>query len=242
MRRPCIRLWSTAAGLLLVVLACGGAASPTVTPASTRDASLTERIAPHFVDASPRHGDAFALMPTHVVINFDFALSTASSITVSRNGAPIGNGPITLGPNNISMTSALPANAGDGSYTVDYRACWADGSCNDGRYAFQVQQRFLDQYVDMRGRSQVQIDMRDIKFQAEKVIVSKGTTIVWTNRDAVIHFMNTDPHPSHNFLPSLNSLELKQGDTHSFTFAEPGEWPYHCSAHYPSMVGRIVVE
>ena len=72
--------------------------------------------------------------------------------------------------------------------------------------------------------------------------MSKGTKVVWTNGDGVAHFVNTDPHPSHNVLADLNSLDLAQGQSYSFTFTEVGEWGYHCSAHYLSMVGRVIVQ
>ncbi|MBM3947272.1 MAG: plastocyanin, partial [SAR202 cluster bacterium] len=71
---------------------------------------------------------------------------------------------------------------------------------------------------------------------------SQGTKVVWTNNEAVPHFVNTDPHPSHNNLPGLNSLDLREGQSYTFTFVQAGEWAYHCSAHYPQgMVGSVLV-
>ena len=43
-------------------------------------------------------------------------------------------------------------------------------------------------------------------------------------------------------LPDLNSLDIGQGKSYSYTFGRAGEWAYHCSAHYPQgMVGSVLV-
>jgi hypothetical protein len=36
------------------------------------------------------------------------------------------------------MSTDLPADAGAGLYLVKYTACWPDGSCHDGQFAFAV--------------------------------------------------------------------------------------------------------
>ena len=141
------------------------------------------------------------------------------------------------------MWVPLPANSGDGLYVVDYKACWPDRSCHNGRFAFTVDGKSKTSYLDMTGKKEVSIDMRDIKFTPANIIISKGTRVTWTNRDPVDHFVNTDPHPSHNVLPGLNSLDLKQGATFSYTLNDVGEWGYHCSAHFPqNMVAKVIVQ
>ncbi|MSQ26164.1 MAG: hypothetical protein EXR49_07885 [Dehalococcoidia bacterium] len=58
-----------------------------------------------------------------------------------------------------------------------------------------------------------------------------------------MHFVNTDPHPTHNGLPQLNSTALKKGESYAFTFSSPGIFPYHCSAHVPEgMTGQVLVQ
>ncbi len=201
-----------------------------------------QKFAAHFVDSAPAHGDAFALVPERVVINFDFTLQSSSSIQVTRDNQSVQTGPVTLGERNLSMSVTLPDDAGNGAYHVTYRACWPDTSCHDGEFGFTVDSAAKASYLDMSGKTEVQIDMRNIAFQSDKITVSRGTKVVWVNRDAATHFVNTDPHPSHNSLPGLNSLEIKTGESFSFTFEEPGEYAYHCSAHVPqNMVGRIIV-
>ena len=204
----------------------------------------TQQFAAHFVDSAPKHGQIFALVPQKVMINFDFTLHSTSTIELTMDGAPVDVGSVTFGPRSLSMSATLPNSVkSDGLYEVRYKACWPDTSCHDGLFAFTVDGETIASYIDMTGRAEVQIDMTNIKFETPAVVISKGTKVVWVNRDPVVHFVNTDPHPSHNFLLSLNSLEINPEDSYSFTFNDPGEWPYHCSLHYPSgMAGRIIVQ
>ena len=197
---------------------------------------------PHFVDSSPTNGETFSQVPNQVVINFDFTLSPASTIAVTKDGAAVAAGKATLGPRNLALMSTLPANAGEGTYEVAFKACWPDNSCHDGKLSFKVDGKFRAAFADMTGKSELTIRMKDIKFSPALIRVSKGTKVTWVNDDPVEHFVNTDPHPSHNFLLGLNSLDLQPKQSFSYTFVEAGEFPYHCSLHVPAdMRGRIIV-
>lgn len=82
-----------------------------------------------------------------------------------------------------------------------------------------------------------------VRFEPPRIIVSPGTTVIWVNDDPVVHFVNTDPHPSHNVLADMNSTALRQGESYSHTFEEPGAWGYHCSAHFDlGMIAQILVK
>ena len=198
-------------------------------------------MAAHQVDSSPAHGAVYALVPDRVLINFDASLGAASSISVAKNGAAIQAGTTTVGGlHNLSMASSLPPSSGDGVYLVTYAGCRQDGSCEQGQLAFTVDGSTRSSFVDVAGKGNVAVDMRNVKFEPARIVVSAGTAVVWTNRDTVAHFVNTDPHPSHNNLLDMNSLELKQGDSYAYTFRERGEWRYHCSAH-TSMTGSVIV-
>lgn len=198
--------------------------------------------AAHFVDSAPKHGDAFAQVPEKVVINFNFTLSDVSTIAVLKDDKPLTVGKVAFAANLLSMSATLPKDAGDGLYLVKYKACWPDKSCHEGQFAFKVDSKMGKAYVDMTGKNEVTIRLKDVKFNPSLVIVSKGTKVTWINDDPVTHFVNTDPHPSHNYLPALNSLGIKQGETYAFTFDRPGEFAYHCSAHVPDgMTAHIIV-
>ncbi len=197
---------------------------------------------PHFVDSAPKHGDTFAQPPERIVINFDFTLHEDSDITVTRDGTPVTTEKATLGANKLSLSTTLPADAGDGLYVVDYTACWPDRSCHDGKFAFTVDSKTKSGYSDQTGQREVTIRLKGVQFDPARVVISKGTKVTWVNDDPVTHFVNTDPHPSHNALPALNSFEIKPGERYGFTFDRPGEWAYHCSAHVPqNMLARIIV-
>lgn len=210
----------------------------------TMMAKLPDQIfAAHYVDSAPAHGQKFAALPARVVINFNFTLSDASTIKVTRDGAALSIGKPVFGERNLSMSAALSPGSEDGLYVVDYKACWPDRSCHDGRFAFTADSKTAGAFIDMRGKGEVRIAMKESKFAPASVIVSRGTKVTWVNEESTPHFVNSDPHPSHNFLPTQNSLELKQGQIFGYAFNEAGEWPYHCSLHYPvGMVGRVLVQ
>lgn len=197
--------------------------------------------APHFVDSFPAQAQGLAAAPPEIVINFNFNLHPDSLIQVSRDGQPVEVGDTTIDESRLTLR-APPAAAGDGVYSVDYRACWPDGSCHEGAFSFVVKAAAAESYLDLRGRSEMTIRMKDITFGPAQVIVSPGTTVTWINDDPVEHFVNSDPHPSHNVYPALNSTALGQGASYSFTFDEEGIWYYHCSAHYPHMVASLRVD
>jgi plastocyanin/methionine-rich copper-binding protein CopC len=214
----------------------------TPTGDSMMDKLPDQIFAAHFVDSSPAHGETFAQVPTHLVINFNFTLHHDSTILVTKGGQPVSTGPITFGDRDLSISTTLPSDAGDGLYTVDYNACWPDQSCHKGRFAFYVDSKKMSSYVDMTGQPEVAVNMQAFKFDVQNLIVSKGTKVTWVNNDSVDHFVNTDPHPTHNAYLPLNSLDIKPGQSYSITFNDPGEYTYHCSAHYPSMVARVIVK
>jgi plastocyanin len=78
------------------------------------------------------------------------------------------------------------------------------------------------------------VDLRENCFNPTVLRVAAGTTITWTNREAVDHTVTglgvtwgvADP--------------LHQGDSVTFRFSKPGIYPYECVIHY-GMVGAVVV-
>lgn len=237
--------WPTVVILAVSALwlsACSSGTSVTPTLPVTGNLA-SQKFAAHYVDSAPVHGRTFALVPDKVLINFDFSLAEPSTITVTKDGNALRIGASTIsGPNALQLSSTLPGDGGDGLYVVKYVACWPDRSCHDGQFAFNVDGRTRSAYTDMTGRGEVVIDMQELKFQPARIVVSKGTKVTWNNREVSVHFVNSDPHPSHNNLVGLNSFDLKEGEPYSYTFDQVGEWAYHCSAHVPQgMVGSVIV-
>ena len=63
--------------------------------------------------------------------------------------------------------------------------------------------------------------------------VPVGTTVTWTNQDSIIHTVTAVDE-------SFDSGFLREGETWSHTFEEPGEFEYLCTPH-PCMRARVFV-
>jgi plastocyanin len=70
-------------------------------------------------------------------------------------------------------------------------------------------------------------------YNPNPVNVAAGTTVRWTNTDAVAHTSTADGG-------AFNSGTLAAGAHFDFTFQTAGSFPYHCAIH-PGMIGTIVV-
>jgi amicyanin len=77
------------------------------------------------------------------------------------------------------------------------------------------------------------VGISDFKFTPAALTVKVGTTVVWTNKDAIAHTVNF-------MTADINSKVLNQNDQFSFTFTTPGVFAYICSIH-PFMHGSVAV-
>ena len=80
----------------------------------------------------------------------------------------------------------------------------------------------------------VDISLKSFKFVPVDVDIKVGDTVVWTNRDSASHTVTSSDG-------TLDSDELVQGDTYSYTFTKPGKYDYNCGIH-PSMRGSVTVQ
>lgn len=78
--------------------------------------------------------------------------------------------------------------------------------------------------------------IKNFAFSPAVLNVKAGTTVTWTNDDGAPHTIVSDAGSPASF----SSPNLAHGATFSFTFAQAGSYPYHCSIH-PSMKGTVVV-
>jgi len=94
---------------------------------------------------------------------------------------------------------------------------------------------------DLRGHRQVAIDAVLDQFSPAAVIVDVGTTVTWTNKDAV----------AHNVEKSADALDFGAkfgadagvfgpGQSYSFTFTKAGTFFYTCTVH-TLMSGNVQV-
>lgn len=78
------------------------------------------------------------------------------------------------------------------------------------------------------------VSMEDNGYSPTNLTVAKGTTVTWTNNDAVNHTVTgTSGGP--------DSVELTSGQTYSYTFSDVGTFPYYCKVHGTGMAGRVTV-
>jgi plastocyanin/methionine-rich copper-binding protein CopC len=198
--------------------------------------------APHFVDSFPNHAQTLTQSPARVGINFDLPLTVESAITLERDGEMLETQAAEFDPRRIYMAVRVPPDQGDGLYVAKYRACFEDDSCSDGQIGFRVDAARVQSFEDLTGQADVTIQLKDITYQPHQIIITASTRVTWVNDDPFEHFVNSDPHPSHNAFPDFNSLDIPPTKTFSYTFEEPGEYAYHCSAHVPqNMYGTILV-
>lgn len=85
---------------------------------------------------------------------------------------------------------------------------------------------------DPAPNDQQTVSIEDFAFSPAELSVPVGTTVVWTNGDAVQHSIVGDD--------GLSSPTLGRGTSYEHTFTTPGTYVYACGIH-PSMTGTIVV-
>jgi plastocyanin len=68
---------------------------------------------------------------------------------------------------------------------------------------------------------QANIIMQDNAFHPQKLTVKVGTTIIWVNKDPAFHSVIEDDNVFHSTLLAI-------GQSFSFTFDNPGTYPYYC--------------
>ena len=93
-----------------------------------------------------------------------------------------------------------------------------------------------------------------LKFEPADLTVKAGTTVRWTNGEAISHTVTSGAWGEVNEESGLRGTQTadgmfdhalapmgSDGDTFEFTFDEPGEYQYYCKPHL-GMFGTITVE
>lgn len=75
--------------------------------------------------------------------------------------------------------------------------------------------------------------IQGMAFNPASITVAAGTTITWTNKDAVIHTVTSDTN-------LFDSGSIGTNGTYSRTFATAGTYSYHCTIH-PTMTATVIV-
>ena len=83
--------------------------------------------------------------------------------------------------------------------------------------------------------------IRDFAYAPTTIRVSLGDTVTWTNDEEVMPHDVTSGVPGRPDVGELFASEiLLPGQSFSFTFSAPGEYPYLCKLH-PAMTGVVIV-
>jgi plastocyanin len=83
------------------------------------------------------------------------------------------------------------------------------------------------------GPDQHEVVMESFAYTPAKLTVPVGATVTWVNRHGANHDVVAEDG-------TFASPLFGTGESYSFTFTEPGEYPYICSIH-SSMRGTIIV-
>jgi plastocyanin len=75
--------------------------------------------------------------------------------------------------------------------------------------------------------------IQGMAFTPATITIMAGTTIKWTNKDAVAHTVTSDTG-------LFDSGSIANGSTFSIQFNNTGTFPYHCAVH-PGMKASVVV-
>ena len=86
------------------------------------------------------------------------------------------------------------------------------------------------------GTEAPRVDMRNIRFEPADVVVRRGGTITWVNRDPLAHTVTKASGPG----PRFDSGTVPGGGTYRRTFTTPGVIRYVCTIH-PNHAGTITV-
>jgi amicyanin len=78
-----------------------------------------------------------------------------------------------------------------------------------------------------------QVSIQNFTYQPANMSVKAGTTVTWTNQDSTPHTVT--------FRNGMrDSGILRQGQSFSYTFTQPGTYTYYC-AYHANMVGTVTV-
>jgi plastocyanin len=91
------------------------------------------------------------------------------------------------------------------------------------------------------------VEMRLIAFKPEKLEVPGGTTVTWKQADAGFHTVTSGTVAQGSSgvteMPDgrFDSGQLATDATFTFSFDDPGSYPYFCAVHPATMRGEVTV-
>src|SRR6266404_1748340 len=89
-------------------------------------------------------------------------------------------------------------------------------------------------HSEEHGGDSASVTIDNFSFTSATLTVPVGTTVTWVNHDDI-------PHTVVSTEQKFKSKALDTDESFSFTFNDPGSYPYFCSLH-PKMVAKVIVE
>lgn len=86
--------------------------------------------------------------------------------------------------------------------------------------------------------AETQVEIKLFMFKPNELNVKTGTTVVWTNQDAIDHSVTAGKPGAQS--DAFDSDFFQQNGSFTFTFTEPGQYDYFCKRH-ESMIGKVNV-
>ncbi|MEI6530417.1 MAG: cupredoxin domain-containing protein [bacterium] len=83
--------------------------------------------------------------------------------------------------------------------------------------------------------SEPTVTIVEFRFEPAAVIIEKGSSLTWINKDSVNHQISFKSGPLNPMSPIL-----KPGESWRATFLEVGDFPYNCT-FYPALTGTVNV-
>ncbi|MFF2144484.1 cupredoxin family copper-binding protein [Kitasatospora sp. NPDC058190] len=80
------------------------------------------------------------------------------------------------------------------------------------------------------------VTIKNFAFSPPTLTVKAGTKVTWTNTDPDAHTVTSKQGSG----GPLQSAALASNDTYSYTFTQPGTYPYYCTIH-PYMTATVEV-
>ena len=84
------------------------------------------------------------------------------------------------------------------------------------------------------------VTVKQFQFMPPELVVKPGTKVTWTNQDQILHTATAGATPGTadgKFDGPMDGV----GQSFTFTFDQPGTYPYFCRRH-DSMTGTIAVQ
>lgn len=78
-------------------------------------------------------------------------------------------------------------------------------------------------------------------FVPQTIQIKPGQAVIWQNDDVSPHVVASNPYPTNDAFPELNSQEnIEPGNSFSFVFSDEGTYGYHDNLH-PERSGTVIV-